>query len=239
MAAESTKVGSLNCTDVAFCRDCVICKGVALRVETHTRQSKQSVFSRKSDYLPFPLIYRVKIMLAQPTRLDSPTSQCLEIHWYECCSMSHIKSAQLMVSSEQALDLQSIQNCKSLCNTMGPVENQNASKNCLKLNHELTRTQLQLSLTCYPAEGHSHAFLPVKNTPEVCISFFHFIRTTGDMANISQFAIHFHAILLEHQHGYKSISISQISSQVSYFFKACPSFAAAIILKRKDSPVRC
>lgn len=169
------------------------------------------MFSRKTDYLPFPLIYRVKIILsnlyywAQPTRLDSPTSQCLEIHWYECCSMSHIKSAQLMVSSEQALDLQSIQNCKSLCNTMGPVENKNASKNCLKLDHELTRTQLQLSLTYYPAEGHSHAFLLVKNTPEVCSSFFHFI-STRDMANIqihsclqhitiSHLAIRFHAIL--------------------------------------------
>jgi len=174
------------------------------------------VFSRRTNYLPFPLIYRVKIMSAQPTRLDSPTSQCLEIHWYECCSTSHTKSAQLMVSSEQALDLQSIQNCTSLCNTMGTVENQNASKNCLKLDHDLTRTPLQLSLICYPAEGYSHAFLLVKNIPEVCISFFHFIRTTGDVAkilihsclqhiNTSQFAIPFHAIPLEHQHGYKSI----------------------------------
>lgn len=112
MAAESTKVGSLNCTDVAFCRDCVIRKGIALRIETDTYTKTSELFSRKTNYPSFPAIYIVEIMSDQSTRLDSPMSQCLETHWYECCSMFHIKSAQLMANSEQALDLQSIQNRK-------------------------------------------------------------------------------------------------------------------------------
>lgn len=59
-------------------------------------------------------------------------SQCLETHLYECCSMIHIKSAQLTASSEQVLDLQLIRNCKSLSNFTGPIENQNASTTLFK-----------------------------------------------------------------------------------------------------------
>lgn len=41
-----------------------------------------------------------------------------------------------MASSEQVLDLQLIQNHKSLSNFMGPIENQNVLlQHCLKLDH--------------------------------------------------------------------------------------------------------
>lgn len=59
-------------------------------------------------------------------------SQCLETHLCECCSMIHIKTAQLMASSEQVLDLQLVENHKSLSNFMDPIENQNASTTLFK-----------------------------------------------------------------------------------------------------------
>lgn len=132
MAAESTKVGGLNCTDVAFGGDRVIRKGVALRIEKQTHTQKSEPFNRKTHCLLFPAIYRVKIRPDQSMRLDSPMSQCLEIHLYECCSTIHINSAQLMASSEPVLDLQLIQDLKSLSNLMGPIENQNVSTTMFK-----------------------------------------------------------------------------------------------------------
>lgn len=46
--------------------------------------------------------------------------------------MIHIKTAQLMASSEQVLDLQLVENHKSLSNFMDPIENQNASTTLFK-----------------------------------------------------------------------------------------------------------
>jgi len=51
LAAESTEVGGLNCTDVAFGGDRVVRKGIALRIETHTHKPEQLYLSQK-DTLP-------------------------------------------------------------------------------------------------------------------------------------------------------------------------------------------